>query len=412
MKQINILFFGDQWDDSWRRRQELAAALAGLETVATVVYVELPLTLLSLLKFMLGRADRGTSERWKRMLTMGPIIRVDNLYIVTPLAPLPRMPQKALQAVNAGVLVYLERLLLTRLRDQLQDGSLVFWASHPYYTSAFLGSYGEKLVCYDNSDHFSFIGPCERASPPVMAVFAAADRRLTEEADLVFVNSDLLYTEKRTVNPHTHILLNGVNFQLFCSESIERREIPTDLVGISAPILGYVGYLGRTTDMELFERIAGEDPNWSIVVIGRIDLEASEVKRLRRIGNVHVLGEKPLFLLPRYICRFDVALSLYKPCYLNDSRCSLKILDYLAVGRPVVATNTAGAHFFAEVIRIARNSEDFLHHIREALKDKDRSAVERRMAFVRDWTWENRAKWALDLMLSRLNEREYSETYR
>ncbi|MBI4318538.1 MAG: glycosyltransferase [Chloroflexi bacterium] len=408
-RKLNVLFFGDQWDDTWRRRQELAARLAEREEVGNVIYVELPLTITSLLGYLLGKADRDAKKRWKRVLKRGLVARLDDVYVVTPISMLPRLSHRTLQAANARIQVWIERLLLWFLRARLRDETLVFWASHPSYTADLLGVYGEKLVCYDNSDHFSFIGPCLGASPPVMSVFVAGDRRLTDVSDLVFVNSELLYAEKRPVNPNTHLLLNAVRLDLFRDSLLQDQPVPPDIGSIRPPILGYVGYVGETTDTTLLERILNDHPEWSVVIIGGVDLEQPEVAGLRAFRNLHFLGEKPLSLLPLYIARFDVGLSLYEPCYLNDSRCSLKILNYLAMGKPVVATDTAGAHFFAEVIHVAHDAEQFLRCLQEALEHTGQADVTRRMEFVKDWTWENRAKQILDQMFDRLGEKNGSK---
>ena len=54
--KLQILFWGDYWDDMWRRKQQIAWGLSRLATVRHVVYVEQPLTLMSLLKTLVGRS--------------------------------------------------------------------------------------------------------------------------------------------------------------------------------------------------------------------------------------------------------------------------------------------------------------------------------------------------------------------
>ena len=94
----NILFFADYWDDMWRRRQQLAWRLSQTGLVEHVVYIERPLPVTSLLKFLVGQADRDGTHRWRRLLSNRSWVMPvgEKLSVLTTFAPLPPMGQEPL----------------------------------------------------------------------------------------------------------------------------------------------------------------------------------------------------------------------------------------------------------------------------------------------------------------------------
>src|SRR5262249_51154926 len=117
--------------------------------------------------------------------------------------------------------------------------------------------------------------------------------------------------------------------------------VPEELAAIARPRLGYVGVLSDfKIDFELIERAAALSPAWQFVFIGdeREGQGSAAIARLRARPNVHFLGWRPYALLPKYLRGIDVALL---PQRLNDytrAMFPMKYFEYLAAGKPVVAT--------------------------------------------------------------------------
>ena len=66
---LDIICFGDQWDDFFRRRQALMYYLSKNENIRSVLYIERPLTVFSLIKYILKIAPNRTAKRWKRLFS-------------------------------------------------------------------------------------------------------------------------------------------------------------------------------------------------------------------------------------------------------------------------------------------------------------------------------------------------------
>jgi glycosyltransferase involved in cell wall biosynthesis len=88
---------------------------------------------------------------------------------------------------------------------------------------------------------------------------------------------------------------------------------------------------------------------------------------LQSHSNVHFLGWKPYAQLPDYLRGIDVALL---PQRLNDytrAMFPMKYFEYLAAGRPVVATRLPALADFTSLHREADTAQNFIDQIERAL---------------------------------------------
>ena len=103
-------------------------------------------------------------------------------------------------------------------------------------------------------------------------------------------------------------------------------------------------------------------------------------------------GRSHLLALPSYINAFDVCLN---PQILNEvtiGNYPRKIDEYLAMGKPVVATATEAMSIFAQHTYLATTKDDYLRLIDTALRDNGPELQLQRVAFASSHTWENSVK--------------------
>ena len=134
-----------------------------------------------------------------------------------------------------------------------------------------------------------------------------------------------------------HVVINGVDLQLFSPEGEVRRAGPPGsiVVGFSGSLKGWHGIdvLARA-----FESLAG-DPRLHLLVVGDGPLR-SEVERLSEAlpGRVTFTGALPLEEVPPWIRGTDIAVAPYpklEPFYFSP----LKVLDAMACGVSNVASD-------------------------------------------------------------------------
>ena len=125
----------------------------------------------------------------------------------------------------------------------------------------------------------------------------------------------------------------------------------------------------------------------------------------RLIARSPRAGAQPYESLPAWAKAFDVAFIPYRLNQQVRNANPLKLREYLATGKPVVSVPTPEIERFGDVVRIAPDREAFLAAIEAALADDSAEQRARRMASVRDMSWDHRVSETLLTVDQLLNAR-------
>jgi glycosyltransferase involved in cell wall biosynthesis len=180
-----------------------------------------------------------------------------------------------------------------------------------------------------------------------LAIFTEYDARLVrrnheralQEADVVTSVARTLHARARSGRAQALYLPNGVDAEHFAGAAPD----PDDpalarLRDEGKPIAGYYGALARWFDYELLEQTARRRPDWNFLLIGP-DYDGS-LRRASLLGcpNVVWIGPRPYSSLPGYLKAFDVATIPFRLDPITMCTSPLKLYEYFAGLRPVVAT--------------------------------------------------------------------------
>jgi len=210
------------------------------------------------------------------------------------------------------------------------------------------------------------------------------------KSDLVMANSTLFCEEIGKYNPNVYLLETGVNLELY--DAAKDYQVPEDLKSIPRPIAGYVGSIDSTRlDEDLMCQMAEKRPEYSFVFTGPEDDSFSKSK-LHQMKNVFFTGSRKLDELPIYISAFDICLNPQKINEITQGNYPLKIDEYLALGKPVVATTTHIMNeVFKEQVHLAESAEDNLTQIDLAIKESmDENLKSQRIRFAQTHSWASR----------------------
>ncbi len=154
------------------------------------------------------------------------------------------------------------------------------------------------------------------------------------------------------------------------------------------PVAGFVGALFEWIDRELLDAVTARMPDVEFVFAGP-QRWGVDWRPLASQPHVHVLPAVAPADVPRWIAAFDACLIPFAPGPVAECADPLKLYEYLAVGKPVVATHDFG-HPDAP-IRVARDADAFERALRQALAEADDPArTEERKAFASVHTWDAR----------------------
>ena len=212
-----------------------------------------------------------------------------------------------------------------------------------------------------------------------------AEQRLIEQADLVVTNSAYLQDYARQFTPHSYNIGQGCVLTRY--QAAGPYPLPADLAAVPQPRLVYTGYLtALRLDLDLLLALARQRPHYSLVLVGPQDAAFAR-SPLHQLPNVFFLGPKPPQQLAAYLHHCDVCIN---PQLLNDitiGNYPLKIDEYLAMGRPVVATHTRAMDMFADHVYLAADPPAWLHALDRALAAGGPSSTAERIDFANSHTW-------------------------
>lgn len=221
--------------------------------------------------------------------------------------------------------------------------------------------------------------------------------RLVRKSDAVICNSYDFEKYNKQFNRNSYYIGNGVDLELFDIEN--QYEIPNELKNISKPIIGYVGaLLSLRLDVDLMIASAIDNPDRSYVFIGPEDDDFAKSK-LHELENVYFLGKRHKNIVPAYINYFDVCIN---PQIVNEvtiGNFPLKIVEYLSLGKPVVAieTNTMN-ELFSDVTYIAKDQKEFDELIDRALAEDSAERKQERVNFTKQFSWNRVAHNVLNVI--------------
>jgi glycosyltransferase involved in cell wall biosynthesis len=110
---------------------------------------------------------------------------------------------------------------------------------------------------------------------------------------------------------------------------------------------------------------------------------------LHQLSNVHFLGSRDSSVLPDYIKGFDICMN---PQIVNDATFGnypRKIDEYLAMGKPTIATATEAMEYFKDYTYLGKTHQDYIALIELALAENSDEKQKERRTFALSHTWEN-----------------------
>lgn len=212
------------------------------------------------------------------------------------------------------------------------------------------------------------------------------EAQLIAKSDVAVANSLYLADYCRQFNPNSHYVGQGCETELF--KHGKKRTRPDDIPEFKKPVIGYIGaLLTIRLDIRLLEQLAQKHPEWQFVFVGPEDEEFNK-SRLHDLDNVLFTGPKKPAELPAYLSCFDVAINPQELNEMTIGNYPRKIDEYLAMGKPVVATMTRAMVVFKEFVYLAESAEEYSTHIQKALAEDTEVLRKKRSDFALSHTWE------------------------
>jgi glycosyltransferase involved in cell wall biosynthesis len=333
----------------------------------------------------IGRLPRATiADAQKVLRTVGAWLRPRRRAPLSPAAE-----ESSIRVMNPVLVPWFKRpvrrfnrrsLLRTynrvRTRYSVRDPILV--TTFPYTADFFCAVSDGPKIYYCVDDFLVYPGVNRRD-------WAAMERELLHAIDGLVVTSRTLAEKRRNACSLLH-LPHGVDFEHFHNARVQPIPEPR-MESIPHPIVGFFGLISEWIDVDIICSLSETYPHCSFVLLGRSDID---IAKLKTRPNVHCVGWIPYADLPRYARYFDVGLIPFVQSQLTRAVNPLKLLEYFALGLPVLATRLPELENIRGPLHLARSRAEFSEGLARILSDRAAGIAEEALAVARVNTWDAR----------------------
>ena len=319
-----------------------------------------------------------------------PLREVDGLHVLSPLV-LPLHSNALVRRVNAELLGRSVSRAVTKLG--LHDPLL--WSFVPQAEVLIDRLRPPDVLYYIDDDHAAKAGIDAES-------FLAAEERFARRADVILASAPELVTRMRAFNDDVHYAPNVADTKLF-AQALEPGPIDAQLAELDGPRIVFVGaILASKIDIDLVVRLASIRPQWTFAFIGPIGPgdPRTNVEALKQASNIHLLGYRSYEQLPEVLRGADAAIVPYLLDREMRSVFPMKIYEYLAAGRPVVATPLDTLRDVSEVVK-AGTPEEFAARLEEEIAQDTPAARTERSQRAQSHSWESRIDQIADILDTR-----------
>jgi glycosyltransferase involved in cell wall biosynthesis len=211
------------------------------------------------------------------------------------------------------------------------------------------------------------------------------EEQLVGEADEVIAVSTTLRDKLARMGRTARLLTHGVDTEFWGGAG---DGVGSEATGSARPLVVFWGVIDRRMDVAFVSRLAHDLTEGTIVLAGPLDNPDPVLLRLPRVAH---LGALPFERLPALAREASVLVMPYADLPVTRAMQPLKLKEYLATGRPVVARDLPATRGWGDCLDLAASPEAFSQAVRCRLHSgvpAEQRAARRRLAGE---SWDDKA---------------------
>lgn len=362
---IDSTFSGDQgilafshlrWNFVWQRPQQFLSRFAENQPV---LFVEEPIH------------DLEPGQE--------PTLEIQNVADRITVA-VPHLPKDATWEGSHEAFRELTRRAIDAVNTDGKFDEPLHWYYSPMMVEWSMGHFPSSGIVYDCMDELSQF----RGAP---ANLVQNERRLIDNADVVFTGGYELYEKKSRQHDNAHCFGCGVEYDHFARAQDKSGRIPKDVMDLKRPIVGWFGVIDERVDYDLLREAAALRPDYSFVLVGPV--VKVDPASLPQAENLHWLGGRDYKELPDYCRAFDVCMMCFAINEATEFINPTKALEYLATGKPVISTPVRDVvRQYSDLVEIVGTPQEFVEAIDRLVQDPNTERIQKGVDKARECSWE------------------------
>ncbi|MDF2189752.1 glycosyltransferase [Paraflavitalea sp. CAU 1676] len=312
-----------------------------------------------------------------------------NLTVVTPKLTIPVNFLSPGGAYNALSKIN-DKIVLKAIRQVIRDYQVKDFIYlnffDPYFVRSLPADIKPLYTIYQSMDDITQVAYSNRHGSRLEA-------EIVRNFDFTLCTSKELTRLMSVHSPRSYFHPNAADIDIFKRAAVEVLPRPVELQGIDKPIIGYTGSIEYRSDFELLKKIAEYHNDKILFLVGPIQGDEHKAVGLDKMPNVIFAGPRKITELPNYLQFFDCVIIPFKKNTLTKSIYPLKINEYLAAGKPVIATHfSEDIYTFRDVAYVVDSHEEFLQTIDRSIAENNEARKQARMQVASTNTWTARVE--------------------
>jgi glycosyltransferase involved in cell wall biosynthesis len=379
---------------------------------------------INILLFWFVGYDLGEGRTYQKVAEhLAKMPEVARVVVIFP----PKKIQEEMYAKPLTIKKISRKLIIIKENEPIflgfKQNNTILWLFPPHpYLEEIAQRIPHRLLVAHIVDNF------EKSDDEWLRKYASAQYpKMQKNADVIITGSKFNQTIFSAGRKQCYLFENAVD-EIFIGKPSQLPHLENG----TRPRLGYVGTLSDRTDINLMEYLARKKPEWSISIAGHQHIPDSKLECLFKLPNVEYYGhipyeEVPRFLktldvclithknteychsIPRFLKTLDVCLITHKNTEYCHSMSPLKLFQYMASGRPIMATNVPGLDTFKDYIAVAESYDEFIRCLENILSTDTMQKSKARIDIVRGETWERRIQEMFKLVKERFYEKPHDK---
>lgn len=231
-----------------------------------------------------------------------------------------------------------------------------------------------------------------------------AGRTVAVRADMVLTSAEVLHKKFKSYNPRTYLVKNAVDLSRY--ENLSPPDDPHFMRKLESKgresVVAYQGSISSWFDFDLMNAVMRKCPDFLFLFMGMVDVTTrGEFRRLGRNRNFHYIGVVEPKHLPWILSKINVGIIPFRINDLIRATNPIKLYEYLAAAKPVVATPMPEVmRYEAEgIVATAEDPDDFANLLRRMRRSSENPQLRHeRLSIARKNSWDERFQKILEYM--------------
>jgi glycosyltransferase involved in cell wall biosynthesis len=211
----------------------------------------------------------------------------------------------------------------------------------------------------------------------------AMESELVKNADRIIAVSRTLQDRIEMLGGQSTLMTHGVDVAHW--QNVEDFEVRSDVMELDSPLIVFWGLIDKRMDEAFVTQLSKELSFGTIALVGPTDNPPARLFELPRVRHLESMTLNELAALGQ---RADVLIMPYVDEEVTRAMQPLKMLEYLATGKPVVARRLPAAQPWADCLELAETARGFSTLVMDVLEKglADEKAEARQRLVSESWT--------------------------